>query len=150
MTKYEYHMTEAEKQMLHELERKRAYMVLYEALNYSEDYYPMELTDDDIDNIIDEFLDNRNGEDAVERIERDMDDAIRRVKERKYELEVHYVVYETTTIVAMSEEEAHEVAKNLFERTRGNIIGVRAVGTVKVDGEEVNNEFGEHTTEWEV
>lgn len=67
-----------------------------------------------------------------------------------YTMEVHFVDYDTIGVTADSEEEAHEKAKVIFETVLDHIIGVKAVGTVAVDGEEVDNDNGERTTEWEV
>ena len=66
-----------------------------------------------------------------------------------YELEVHFLDYDTVGITADSEEEAHERAKAMYEQTHGHIIGVKAVGTVAIDRIEVPNEHGERTTEYE-
>lgn len=66
-----------------------------------------------------------------------------------YEIEVHYVDYDTIGVTAESEAEAHEMAKAIFQTMHDHIIGVRACGTVTVDREEVSNEYGEHTTEWD-
>ena len=67
-----------------------------------------------------------------------------------YTMEVHFVDYDTIGVTANSEQEAHEMARVMFGAMHDHIIGVRAVGTVAVDGIEVDNEFGERTTEWEV
>ena len=66
-----------------------------------------------------------------------------------YTMEVHFVDYDTIGITAESEKEAHEKARVIFQTMHDHIIGVRAVGTVAIDGEEIDNEFGEHTTEWD-
>lgn len=67
-----------------------------------------------------------------------------------YKLEVHFVDYDTIGVTAESEQQAHEMAKVMFETMHDHVIGVKAVGTVAVDGDEVDNDNGERTTEWEV
>ena len=66
-----------------------------------------------------------------------------------YKLEVHFVDYDTIGVTAESEAEAHEIAKAMYEQMHDHIIGVVAVGTIGIDDEEVDNDNGEHTTEWE-
>lgn len=68
---------------------------------------------------------------------------------RFYKMEVHFVDYDTIGVTAESEEEAHEKAKAVYEAMNDHIIGVTAVGTVEVDGEETENYDDEHTTRWE-
>jgi len=65
-----------------------------------------------------------------------------------YELEVHFLDYDTIGVTANSEKEAHELAKTIYETTHQHIIGVTSIGTCRIDYEEVNNEYDEHTTEY--
>ena len=65
-----------------------------------------------------------------------------------YKLEVHYLDYETIGVTADTESEAHDKARAMFESTSEHIIGVTSIGTVEVDGEEIDNEYGTHTTEY--
>ena len=69
---------------------------------------------------------------------------------RFYTMEVHFVDYDTVGLTAESEQEAHERARIMFETAHDHIIGVCAVGTVGVDGEEIEDYEGEHMTRWEV
>lgn len=65
-----------------------------------------------------------------------------------YEIEVHYLDYDTVGVTAESEEEAHEMARVIYQTMHDRIIGVAACATVAVNREEVDNDGGEHTTEW--
>lgn len=65
-----------------------------------------------------------------------------------YKLEVHYLDYEVIGVTAITEREAHDKAKAMFESSSDHIIGVTTIGTVEVDGEEIDNEYGTHTTEY--
>lgn len=70
-----------------------------------------------------------------------------------YEVEVHYLAYDSIGVNADDEQEAHEMAKVMFETlANGKVDGFISVveaGTIEVDGEEVDCYTDEHTTRWE-
>ncbi len=146
-----YKLTNYERDMYKVLERKRAYEALYNSIEAGchDDFEP---TAEEVENILDAFIRRRHDDIAAEKEGLDLDDAVLYVREKEYTLEVHAVFYDTVTVFACDEKEAHELARQRYQGSvvgKDNFIRVIACGTNKVDGEEVDNEYDEHTTEWD-
>ena len=134
------------------VERKFAYADFICELENG-DYEGFEPTDEQIEKAIDAYIESRHCGCAREDEIDDMRAAIDKVRRNWYEVEVHYLAYAPMSVLDVDEKAAHLQAKNWFT-TMGNgsidgFIRVVACGTNKIGGEEIDNDNGEHTTEWD-
>lgn len=68
-----------------------------------------------------------------------------------YEIEVHFTAYDVVGITAESEEQAHEMARDMFWLS-DPVISIKECATIGIDHEPLPDmEAGmcEHVTEWE-
>lgn len=147
-----YHISDEETKLFRLIKRKAAYWDLMDELAHG-DYEGFDPTDEEIEIILDAYENERCSDYTYREEAEDMRFAIDSVRRHEYKVEVHYLAYDTVTVWDMSEEAAHEQARNRFE-TKGNgcidgFIRVTSCGTVEDNGIAVDDEDGGHTTSWE-
>ena len=151
MTLSKYHISNEEQALFDLVARKHAYWDFVDEYENGE-YEGFEPTDDEVERIIDFYLEERRHDTVREDEIDDMRAAIDNVMRHDYKVEVHYVSYDTWTVSARSEKEAHRIVKERFKPyDRDHFIKVIAAGTVAIGDEDLPESWDDesHVTRWE-